>query len=191
MEFCVVCEKEAVVFGKTTIKVGDKEFTLEAEHCTNCDSVGLSPHNQEQIDKWGNELPTTVAEFQPYFPKKLIAASEHYAKHFGLKWSEFVKVCTAFYLAEMTKEKRFKQIRSDVLCEGEKLFSSSKEKSHVPVRYRLFKQLQLFAEVWNIRETNVLEEALLFCATLLESHRSHEAEKAELQEFVEKHAMAS
>ncbi|MCM2281068.1 MAG: hypothetical protein NDI61_04395 [Bdellovibrionaceae bacterium] len=180
-----------MVFGPATIKVGDKEFTLETEYCQGCDSVGLTPDNFRQIDEWGNALPTNVAEFQPYLPTKIIAASERYAKQFGLKWAEFVKACTTFYLVEMTKEKEFKILRSEVLAEGTDIFNSAKQKVYVPVRYRLFKQLQLFAEVWELHETNVIEEALLFCVTVLESGMSHEAEKAEFQEFLEKFSMAS
>lgn len=191
MEFCVQCENESVVFGPTTIKVGEKEFTLEAEHCPSCESVGLTPDHLRQIDEWGNALPTSVAEFQPYLPKKLIAASEEYATHFGLKWAEFVKICTTFYLVEMTKEKGFKQLRSEILAEGAEVFNDAKKKTYVPVRYRLFKQLQLFAEVWELHESNVIEEALLFSVTVLEPGKSHEAEKAEFQEFLEKVSMAS
>lgn len=191
MEFCINCEKNTVVFGKTSIRVGNKEFTLEAEHCTNCDSVNLSPENQKQIDEWGNTLPTAIAEFQPYLPTKLVVASKEHSKMFGLKWSEFIKVCTTFYLSEMTKEKGFKQLRTEVLSEGIKSFGEIKEKHSIPVRYRLFKQLQLFAEVWNLHESNVLEEALLFCVTVLESERTHKTERAEFQEFLEKISMAS
>lgn len=188
MEFCIECENESVVFGETVIKVGEKEFSLKADHCVKCGSVYLSPENQQEIDKWGNELPTTVAEFQPYFAQSLIELSEQYSKQFGLKWAEFVKVCAAFYLAEMTKEKGFKEYRSEILGEAQQIFKDAKKKTSVPVRYRLFKQLQLFSEAWDIRESNVLEEAVLFCATLLKSHHAHEAE---LHEFFEKRALAS
>ena len=191
MEFCVTCEKDAVVFGSTTIKIGDKDYTLEADHCTNCDSVELSPENLQQIDDWGNSLPTNVAEFQPYLPNKLISASEEHAKHFGLKWAEFVKICTTFYLTEMTKEKEFKDLRKQILEEGAGLFGDSKKKTHVPVRYRLFKETQLFAEAWKLYEANVLEEAILFCITVLESNKLHQEEKLEFQEFLEKFSMAS
>lgn len=191
MEFCVQCEEQTMVFGPILIKVGDKEFTLEAEHCSNCDAVELSPENLRRIDDWGNALSTNVAEFQPYLPGKLIAVSEGCAKHFGLKWAEFLKVCTTFYLVEMTKEKEFKRLRSGVLAEGAAIFNDAKKKTYVPVRYRLFKQLQLFAEVWSLHESNVIEEALLFCVTVLESEKTHEVERAEFQEFLEKFSMAS
>lgn len=188
MEFCIECEKEAVKFGETNIKIGEKEFSLKADHCTNCGSIQLSPENQKEIDKWGNELTTTVAEFQPYFSKDLLILLDEYSRHFGLKRAEFVKACTTFYLSEMTKEKEFKSYRSEILAEASHVFTDSKTKIAVPVRYRLFKQLQLFAEAWNLHESNVLEEAVLFCATLIKSHHNGEVE---LQEFVEKYATAS
>jgi hypothetical protein len=191
MEFCSHCEKESMVFGKTTIKVGEKEFSLEAEHCKSCDAVNLSSANRKQIDAWGNELTTTVAEIQPYLPKKLIAASKEHATTFGLKWVEFAKICTTFYLSEMTKEKEFAKLRAEILNEGSKLFGDVKEKQCISIRYRLFKQLQLFAEVWEIKESNALEEALLFCMTLLEDKRKHKDEKNELLEFVQAFATAA
>lgn len=191
MKFCVHCEKDTLIFGDTEIKVGDKTFNLKTNHCSNCDSVELSPANLRQIDEWGNTLSTNVAEFQPYLPSKLIATSEGYAKNFGLKWAEFIKICTTFYLMEMTKEKEFKKLRSQILKEGSSLFSDAKKKTSVPVRYRLFKQIELFAEVWNVYEANVLEEAILFCVTVLESNKSHREERADFQEFLEKFSMAS
>ena len=192
MEFCPNCEKKAVVFGKTSLKVGDKDFPLEAEYCKNCGMVQLSSKNQDTIDQWGNSLATNIAEFQPYFSEAVLSISKEQADHYGLKWAEFVKVCTTFYLSEMTKEKSFSTVRKEILDEGEKYSSGPKTKKAVPVRYRLFKQLQLFSEIWDIRESNVIEEAILFCVTLLQDEASdYKQKQIGLQQFVEKYSMAS
>lgn len=197
MKFCVECEKESVVFGKTTIKIGEKDFPLETEYCTKCDAVHLSPKDQEKIDIWGSELTTAVKESQPYLPEQALILSDVYAKAFGLKWTEFVKVCTTFYIFEMTKDKKFKEARESLLAEAQQIFvtnsKASKIKKSIPVRYRLFKQMQLFAEVWDIHEANVIEEAVLCCTALLESHKAQgiAEKKALLQSYVERFATAS
>ncbi len=196
MELCVECENEFIVFGETTIQIGKKEFSLKAKHCTKCDNVQLSPKNIEEINVWGNALTTTVAEFQPYFSDKLVETSEFYANTFGLKWAEFIKICTAFYLFEMTKDKGFKKARTTLLSDSQNLFAGNKAKKSVPVRYRLFKQIQLFAEAWDIHEPNVIEEAILCCATLLESNKTHGTiraveKRAQLEQFVSNYAAAA
>lgn len=197
MKFCVECENQSIVFGETIIKIGEKDFTLETEYCKKCDTVHLSPEDQEKIDRWGNELTTTVKESQPYFSEQMLKQSNIYAKSFGLKWTEFIKVCTTFYLFEMTKDKKFKEARKIFLIQAQERFvvkaRESKIKKSIPVRYRLFKQMQLFAESWNVHEANVIEEAVLCCTALLESRNVRETakKKAQLQGYVKQFATAS
>ena len=197
MKYCVNCETESVVLSKKYIHIGQHKLLLEVENCKKCSTIFLSPKDQEKIDEWGNTLTTAAKEAQPYFTDEVYGITCEYAKKYGLKWSQFVKLCTAFYLFKMTKDKNFKEVREILLTRTAEDFSSEerKTKHSVSISYRMFKQLELFSDVWSIREPNVIEEAVLCCIGLLdfgqeiaEFEKMFDEKKAQLQEYVVEHA---
>ena len=194
MEFCMSCENDAVVFGKTKIKVGRETFETETEHCKKCKTVAISPKLQKDIDEWALQFTKSIVELQPYFTKGMANKIDFFANKFNLSKSELMKVCTTFYILEMTKIKNFKSLRIEVLAETQKKYKGERTKICVPIKYQLFKKIGLYAEVWNLEyESNVMEEAVQFCMTVLDNHVSKidESKKQELVHFVENHAMAS
>lgn len=197
MKFCINCETESVVLSKKDIHVGEEKIRLEVENCKKCGTLFLSPEDQKKIDKWGNELTTAVKETQPYFTDEVYNITRDYAKRYGLKWPQFVKLCTAFYLFRMTRDKNFKKVREVLLARTVENFSNQykKSKHSVSINYRLLKQLELFSDVWNIKEANVIEEAVLCCVSLLdfgqqitESEKMFVEKKNQLQEYVVEYA---
>ncbi|MDZ4677944.1 MAG: hypothetical protein SGI74_10620 [Oligoflexia bacterium] len=194
MEFCVACETDSVVFGKTKIKVGRETFKTEAEHCRKCKKVAISPKLQKEIDEWALQFTKSIVELQPYFTEGMADKIEFFSNKYNLSKSEFMKVCTTFYILEMTKIKNFKSLRTEVLAEAKKKYKGERKKICVPIKYQLFKRIDLYARAWALEyESNVMEEAAQFCVTVLDSHvtKIEESKKQELVHFVENHAMAS
>lgn len=194
MEFCVSCETDSVAFGKTKIKVGRETFETEAKHCTKCKKVAISPKLQKQIDEWALQFTKSIVELQPYFTKGMSDRIESLAGKFSLSKAEFMKVCTTFYILEMTKIANFKALRDEVLAESQRRYKGDRAKICIPIKYQLFKKIGLYANMWNLEyESNVMEEAVQFCVVVLDSHvaRVEESKKQELVHFVEHHAMAS
>ena len=104
--FCLSCESNSVVFGKTKIKVGRETFETEADYCTKCKKVAISPKLQRQIDEWASQFTKSIIELQPYFAKTMYDKMELLASRFNLTKPELMKLCTTYYILEMTKEKR-------------------------------------------------------------------------------------
>ncbi|MEK6628220.1 MAG: hypothetical protein AABY53_06305 [Bdellovibrionota bacterium] len=194
MEFCIYCETDSMVFGKTKIKVGRETFETEAEHCKKCKKVAISPKLQKEIDEWALQFTKSIFELQPYFTKDMTNKICFFANKFNLSKSELMKVCTTFYILEMTKIKNFKTLRIEVLAEAQKKHRGDRTKICVPIKYQLFKKVGLYANVWNLEyESNVMEEAVQFCMTVLDNQvaKVEESKKQELVHFVENHALAS
>lgn len=200
MKFCVNCETESVVLSKKDIRVGELKLRLEVENCKKCGTVYLSPVDQKKIDEWGNALTTAIKETQPYFTEEVYNITRNYAKKYGLKWPQFIKLCTAFYLFKMTKDKNFKKVREVLLARSLKNYSNEhlKTKHSVSISYRMLKQLELFSDIWNVREANVIEEAVLCCTGLLgfgkeivEFQKIFDEKKTELQEYVVEYATSA
>lgn len=196
MEFCTSCESDSVVFGKTGIKVGREIFRTEAEHCKRCKIVAISPKLQKDIDEWAQQFTKSIVDLQPYFTRAMADRVEVFARKFSLSKSELMKVCTLFYILEMTKVKNFKTLRTQVLAGARKKYTGGKTKICVPIKYQLFKKVRLYAEVWSLEyESNVMEEAVQFCVTVLDNHaglaKIDESKKQALVHFVENYAMAS
>lgn len=194
MEFCISCENESVVFGKVKIKVGREHFETEAEHCDKCGTFGMTPQIQKQIDEWAMQFTKSIVELQPYFTQAMMEKITALSQRFSLNKTEFVKLCTTFYLTEMTKIPNFKALRGEVLAEAGEKYQGARSKICVPIKYQLFKKIDLFERVWKLEyDANVVEEAVQFCVTVLDDHISQieETKKQELVHFVETHAMAS
>lgn len=194
MDFCVSCENESVVFGKTKIKVGRETFETEAEHCNKCQKVAISPKIQKQIDEWALKFTKNIVELQPYFTKSMSDRIESLASKYSLSKTEFMKICTTFYILEMTKIANFKALREEVLLESQRSYRGDRTKICVPIKYQLFKKIGLYAKMWDLEyDSNVMEEAVQFCVVVLDNHAAKvtESKKQELVHFVEYHAMAS
>jgi len=171
MKFCISCENDSVVFGKVKIKVGREYFETEAEHCEKCGTFGMSPQIQKQMDEWAVRFIKSIAELQPYFTAEMMEKIASLSHRFSLNKAEFVKICTTFYVAEMTKVPNFKDLRSEVLAEVQERYKGTRSKICVPIKYQLFKKIDLFGRVWNLEyDSNVMEEAVQFCVTVLDDH---------------------
>jgi len=105
MKFCLTCESNTVVFGKTKIKVGRETFETEADHCTKCKKVAISPKLQRQIDEWASQFTKSIVELQPYFNRFIHDKIGLLATRFSLTKPELMKICATFYILEMTKVK--------------------------------------------------------------------------------------
>lgn len=183
-----------MIFGKTKIKVGRETFETEAEHCKKSKKVAISPKLQKEIDTWALQFTKSIVELQPYFTKDMANKIYYFANKFNLSKSELMKVCTTFYILEMTKIKNFKILRIEILAVAQKKYKADSTKICVPIKYQLFKKVSLYANVWNLEyESNVMEEAVQFCMTVLDNHiaKIEESIKQEIVHFVENHAMAS
>ena len=129
MKFCVNCETESVVLSKKDIHIGEEKLRLEVDNCKKCGTIFLSPKDQEKIDAWGNTLTTAVKETQPYFTDEVYKITRDYSKKYGLKWPQFLKLCTTFYLFKMTNDKNFKKAREVLLARATEKFSSESRKT--------------------------------------------------------------
>lgn len=194
MKLCLSCESNSVVFGKTKIKVGRETFETEADLCTKCKKIAISPKLQKQIDEWASQFTKSIVELQPYFSRIMYEKMELLANRFNLTKPEFMKICTTYYILEMTKVKNFKSLRKEVLAESKMKSKGARKKVCVPIKYQLFKKIRLYADMWNLEyDANVMEEAVEFCIVILDNHsiQMNESTKEELVHFVEQYAMAS
>lgn len=194
MKFCISCETDSVVFGKTKIKVGRETFETEAEHCKKCNKVAITPGLQKKIDEWALQFIKSIVELQPYFTSDMHERIATLSHKYNLSKSEFMKACTAFYLLEMTKLSNFKALRTEFLDKAKGKYKGNRDKISIPIKYQLFKKVDLYTRVWKLDyDANVFEEAIAFCVIALDDHSNHieQIKRQELVHFVESYAMAS
>ncbi len=195
MNICASCNSDSVVFGKTKIKVGREIFETKAEHCEKCGHVAIGPQLQAEIDKWALGFSKSIVELQPYFSEAMLNRVTDLARMFNLSKSEFMKVCTVFFLLRLTRNENFKTLRTEVIRRAQAKYQGKREKVCVPIKYQLFKKVDLYTRVWKLEyEANVMEEAVQFCVAILD-HRAQieetKRQRAALINFVRSHAMAS
>lgn len=178
MEYCLKCEKDSVSFGAVKIKVGKMGYDTKAKRCLECGYFEKTPKLQKEIDQWGLNIPDSIMEFQPYFSTDLIKTVDDLCMRFNMKRTEFIKVCTAFYLAILTEEPNFKGMRKMALEKADLSFQGPKAKINVQVKYNLFKKIDLFTRVWKLDYTsNVIEEAVKFCALTIDDKLSQSSKQ--------------
>lgn len=192
MEYCLNCEKDTVSFGDVRINVGSKVFETKANRCVECGFFEKTPKLQKEIDAWGLSNSSSIMEFQPYFASDLIESVNALCERFNMKRTEFIKVCTAFYLSVLTQESNFKDLRKTALEKADKVFQGQKEKVNIQVKYNLFKKIDLFTRAWKLEySSHVIEEAVRFCVLTIEDKLSQQSTKQRLMQDIQVSALAS
>lgn len=168
--FCPFCEDDRkVVEKKVSIPVGSEAFVTKLFACEKCGRYALTPEIRDKMDEWGRKLTKNIIEPQPIFSEAVHKYAEELAMQYGLKRVAFFRVLTAFYLSRIVNRDDFEEIKQ--FCANHvsrKLMEEGKRsKISVPIRYLMYRKLQVFSDVWNIPHAKVIEEAVVFGLTVL------------------------
>lgn len=162
MDFCIYCKNNSLAFGKTEIKIGDKTIDINTTKCSKCHRFLISPKIQKEINNLALKKRINLS---PSFIKSTYNEIESLSNKFKLRKEEFINICTSFYILEVTKIKNFKTLRESIIKSN---YKKNKIKIKTPLKYQLFKKINLFTNVFNLKnESKVMEEAINFCFRLL------------------------
>ena len=191
-----MCEEGGTCKEKTIhIHVGREAFRTKTEVCEKCGHYALTPRVRKAMETWGRALKKNVIEPQPLFTETTHAFLEETASKFGIKKIPLIKVMISFYLNRVVGREDFSSLRASVeRQEGFHLMTKGKKiKLSVPIHYLTFKKLEMFCQTWGTTYAKAIEEAVLFCSTVLtyrDLARLREIAKR-FEEFVEDYALAA
>jgi len=195
-EICPVCEDGGSVKNKmVNIPIGKEIFRTKMDTCGKCGHYALTPKVRKEMEAWGRSLKKNVIEPQPLFTETTHAFLEETASRFGIKKVPLIKVMTSFYLNRVVALPDFERINAIVKKqEGYGLMVKGRKiKVSVPIHFLTFKKLEVFRETWNTPYPKTIEDAVLFCATVLtyrDTARLREIAQR-FEEFVEDYALAA
>ena len=193
---CPICKDSGKVKEESVaIPIGKEIFRTRTMVCKKCGHYALTPKVRKAMDLWGRNLKKNVIEPQPIFTETTHAFLEETASRFGINKVPLIKVMTSFYLNRIVGNVEFnglyafieKQESYTLMTKGKKI------KISVPIHYLTYKKLEVFREVCNATHAKAIEEAVLFCATVLtyrDTQRLREIAKR-FEEFIEDYALAA
>lgn len=176
LSFCPNCEREVdLVNKKVEIPIGSEVFSTKMLVCYKCGSYELTPEVRKKMDEWGRKLTKNIIEPQPLFSEAVHQFAEEMAAHYGLKRVPFFRALTAFYLNRIVNRKDFEELKKfcDSNIAKELLNKGGQSKVSIPIRYLLFKKLQIFSKVWKIPPSKAIEESVLFGLVILSSKKGN------------------
>lgn len=196
--FCPNCEREVdLVHKKVEIPIGTEVFCTKMLVCCKCGSYEITPEVRKKMDEWGRKLTKNIIEPQPLFSEAVHQFAEEMAAHYGLKRVPFYRALTAFYLNRIVNREDFTELKR--FCENssalEFLNKGERSKVSIPIRFLLFRKLQIFGQVWNVTPAKAIEEAVLFGLVVLSSKEENfkklKAIAQNLQQFIQEVAQAA
>lgn len=193
---CPICKQgEKVREAKVSIPIGKMSFRTTTLQCKTCGHYAVTPKIRREMDSWARALKKNVIEPQPLFTEAAHVILEETASRFGIKKVPLIKLMTGFYLNHIIRSDDFDRLMQVVkkqeiyalMTQGRKL------KISVPIHFLTFKKLELFRVTWNISHAKVIEEAVLFCNTVLTYHDTKRLREIarRIKEFVEDSALAA
>lgn len=193
---CPICEDGGRVKEKmVNIPVGREKFRTKTEVCEKCDHFALTAKVRKEMEVWGKALKKNMIEPQPLFTETAHLFLEETASKFGIKKVPLIKVMTSFYLNRVVSQADYELLKESLeKQEGYLLMTQGKKlKVSVPIHFLAFKKLDLFSHTWKISHARTIEEAVLFCSTMLNyPDTSHLKEITKrFEEFVEDYALAA
>jgi len=193
---CPICKDGGKVKEKSiSIPIGKETFRTKTATCEKCGHYALTPKVRKEMDAWGRELKKNVIEPQPLFTEITYAFLEERSSRFGIKKVPLIKVMTSFYLNRIVGRHDFDRLKNSIeKQESYALMTKGKKlKVSVPIHFLTFRKLEVFRETWDTTHAKAIEEAVLFCATVLtyrDTERLREIARR-FEEFVEDYALAA
>ncbi len=196
--FCPHCENEvSLIMKKISLPVGAEFFTSKILVCKTCGRYELTPRIRKEMNEWGKKLTKNIIEPQPIFCEAVHQFAEVMAAQNGLKRIPFFKALTAFYLNRIVNREDFTELKR--FCENssalEFLNKGERSKVSIPIRFLLFRKLQIFGQVWDVTPAKAIEEAVLFGLVVLSSKEENfkklKAIAQNLQQFIQEIAQAA
>lgn len=194
--FCVSCEVTGRHEEKEVrIPVGRKEFSTCTRVCQNCGAYALTPKVRKEMDCWAEQFTSNFIEIQPMLSKVVLQDIEETSEKYGLPKVAYMRLLTAFYLIEVISDPDFKEWKKFMRdTDSYKVMTrGTRAPTSIPIRYKAFKQLEVFAQLWNMTLANAMEEAILFGVGLKhwkDSSKLLEMEKR-LERYIQVNAMAA
>ncbi len=195
---CPSCESETeVVEKKVSIPVGNESFTTKTLVCKKCGRYALTRAIRKEMDAWGRKLSKNIVEPQPIFTEAAHQFAEGMAIQYGMKRVPFFRVLTTFYLNHVVNREDFQELKNywETHVSRKFLNEGTRSKVSVPIRYLMYRKLQIFSEVWNTSHAKAIEESVLFGLAVLSSEaKSFEKLKAiaeSLQQYITDVAQAA
>ena len=151
----------------------------------------------ELHNEWGNGRTKNIVESQPIFHEATHQFVEKMALHFSMKKVPFMKALTVFYINHVVNRTDFNVLKEyfEVHDSKRHLNEGAKSKETVPIRYRMFRKLQTFGEVWSVSHAKAIEEAVLFGLMVLAADDEHfetlKAVSQNLKQYIEDFAEAA
>jgi hypothetical protein len=178
-----------------SIPIGREKFRTKTDVCEKCGHYALTPTLRQKMEAWGRSLRKNVIEPQPLFTETTHALLEETASKFGIKKVPLIKAMISFYLNRIVGRNDFEPLKQSVeKQEGYSLMMNGKKvKVSVPIHFLTFKKLDLFSNAWKTTHAKAIEDAVLFCSTVLtypDTSRLKEIAKR-FEEFVEDYALAA
>lgn len=167
---CPECESTNVKFGPIELKFDRHTFKGQTYVCKNCENYLSSPQFEKEIEEWAKGLGTNFHQYQPAISKEIYSGLEELSQEYGVKPAVMAKILTTVYLERSRNTKGYAGLKKFILNSRtfEKLSAGEKERISVPVKYEIYKEVNEFAQIWDLnRETEVFVEAINFCVILL------------------------
>ncbi len=185
---CPHCEDDSdVTQKKVSIIVGSESFMTTTMVCEKCGSYALTPKIRKEMDEWGRKFTKNVIEPQPIFSESTHRFAEEMANQHGLKKVPLFRALTAFYLNHVVNLEDFQEIKNycDKHPSRKLLNKGERSKVSVPIRYLLYRKIQIFSDVWKVPHSKTIEEAVLFGLTALSSKEENFAKLKVIAESLE------
>lgn len=166
---CASCETGQLREQSIGIKVGSAVFDTMTMVCLECGAYALTPKVRREMDEWGTKFTRNIVEPQPLFSEASHNFLDEMAIGYGLTKVPFIKILTTFYLNHIVNRPDFGEVKKIFAAhEPRRLLEGGlKAKVSLPIRYLLFRKLQVFCDVWEVSHAKAIEEATLFCLTAL------------------------
>ncbi len=173
---CPVCEEETeIVEKKISIPFGNESFTTKTLVCKRCGRYALTREIRKEMEAWGRKLSKNIVEPQPIFTEAAHQFAEELATQYGMKRVPFFRVLTTFYLNHVVNRDDFEELKTywDTHVSHEFLSEGKRSKVSVPIRYLMYRRLQVFCQVWKTSHPKAIEEAVLFGLAVLSSQKEN------------------
>jgi len=174
--YCPNCETDTTVSEeKISIPMGKEVFTTKTAVCKKCKHYALTPKVRREMDEWGKTMMKNIIEPQPTFHKASHQFIEKMAAHFSMKKVPFIKALTVYYINHIVNRADLPELKKYFEShQSEKhLSGGDKSKETVPIRYLMYRKLQIFSEVRNVSHSKAIEEAVLFGLMVLATDDDH------------------
>ncbi|MEK6624325.1 MAG: hypothetical protein AABY86_05120, partial [Bdellovibrionota bacterium] len=156
---CPECEGRNVKSGPIELKFDRHIFKARTEVCRDCGNYLTSPQFEKKLEEWTKNLGANFHQYQPAVSKEIYEDLEKLSHQHGVKPAVMAKIITTVYLERSRTTEGYAALKKFIFDSNTftKLDSGKKERISIPVKYEIYKEIQNFAQIWNLKsDTEVL-----------------------------------